>query len=265
MHIVDEPIETVHLYVVREEPKRPYTLLPLLAALLCVAAIASFTVYSGQHPAYEHQTLTIPAQLLPPQTFTAAQPIIPTGIKNYPATTAQGTLTITNGSVIAQILPAGFTTVSNTGISVVTDRAVFVPAGSANGYSVAYVSAHALVRGKAGNITAYAINSVEGSSVYIRNVTPFHGGSDAYSVKFVTALDRQTALAKARQHLAVLSAGLHYPCVERITRSVKVTWLCQFLIYHVPSYMHVTSVKIVGKNLLLDVWFVARPIRIWVK
>src|SRR2546423_9532202 len=131
MHIVDEPRETVHLYVVKEEPKQSYTLLPLLAAFACLAAIASLTVYSGQHPAYEHQTLIVPAQLLPPQTFTASVKVTPTGVKTYPATTAHGVLTITNGSVITQILPAGFTTVSNSGVSVVTDEAVFVPAGNA--------------------------------------------------------------------------------------------------------------------------------------
>jgi len=97
MHTVDDPIETVHLYVVREEPKQPYTVLPLLAACLCLLAIVGLSLYSGEHPYYERQTLTVPAQLLPPQTFTATQAIIPTGVKTYPATTAQGSLTITNG------------------------------------------------------------------------------------------------------------------------------------------------------------------------
>ena len=67
---------------------------------------------------------------------------------------------------------------------VVTDRAVFVPAGNANGYGYATVSAHALLSGKAGNIPAYTINQVEGSSVFIRNLTAFHGGRDSYSVKY---------------------------------------------------------------------------------
>jgi len=154
---------------------------------------------------------------------------------------------------------------SSSGVSVVTDTAVFVPAGSANGYGFATVSAHALISGKSGNIPAYAINRVEGSSVYIRNLAAFQGGRDAYSVKFVTAKDKQAALEKARQHLAVVSAGLHYPCLERITGAVRVTWLCQFLIYHIPEYMHVTGVRIQGKNLVLTVLFVVRPVHIWVK
>jgi hypothetical protein len=30
-------------------------------------------------------------------------------------------------------------------------------------------------------------------------------------------------------------------------------------------YMHVTGVRIIGKNLLIDVWFVAYQEHIWVK
>ena len=126
-------------------------------------------------------------------------------------------------------------------------------------------AAHALISGKSGNIPAYAINRVEGSSVYVRNLAAFQGGSDAYSVKFVTAQDRQITLAKARQHLAVVSTGLHYPCSETLSGAMAVTWRCQFLTYHIPSYMHVTGVTIQGKNLLVAVVFVVRPTHIWVK
>src|SRR5713101_6024501 len=62
------------------------------------------------------------------------------------------------------------------------------------------VSAHALASGKAGNIPALAVDTVEGSSVYVRNVASFQDGRDAYSVKIVTFQDRQAALGKARQH-----------------------------------------------------------------
>ena len=265
MHIVDDPIETVHLYVVREEPKQPYTVMPLIAACLCLLAIVGLTVYSGEHPAYEYQTLTLPAQLLPPQTFTATQEIIPTGVKTYPATTAQGTLMITNGSVIAQTIPQDFR-IEN----VVTDVAVYVPAGSANGYGMATVSAHAVAAGKSGNIPAYTINSAVGSSVYIRNLSPFTGGQDSYSVKYATTQDKQTALLQARGILLSKSSGLHYPCIEtKVSNSLPLnfvlTWRCQFVSYHIPAFYHVTRVRIVGKNLLIGVWFVAHPVRIWVK
>src|SRR6266702_4335145 len=268
MHIVDEPIETVHLYVVREEPKQPYTVLPLVAACLCLLAITGLTVYSGSHPAYVGETLTIPAQFLPPQTFTATQAIIPTGIKTYPATTAQGTLTITNGSVIAQILPAGFASVSNTGVSVVTDRAVFVPAGNASDYGVATVEAHAAMPGVSGNIPALAINRVEGTSLYIRNLSTFRGGQDSRSVSFITTKDKQAALLRARDILLGKSSGLHAPCTEaHVTgaHNMLVTWRCQFVRpprINLPN-ARITGIRLLGMNLLVDVMFIAQPTQRW--
>jgi len=162
-------------------------------------------------------------------------------------------------------LPAEFIFTTSSGVSVATDQAVFVPAGSANGYGYAVISAHAGIAGNSGNIPPLAIDTVIGSSVYVRNLTAFSGGSDAYSIKVVTSQDKQTALDKARQHLAAVSTGLHYPCSETISSTMAVTWRCQFLTYHIPAYMHVAGVKIIGKNLLLTIWFVARPVHIWVK
>jgi len=262
-HGDDEPTEVLHIYVVREVVTPP--LLPIVLSVLALSVFLTFGALSPNQQPVARAIIRVPAVPLTFRTFSAHTPIIPTGVKTYPATTAHGTLTITNGSVISQTLPAGFIFMSSSGLSVITDTAVFVPAGSANGYGVAYVSAHALIRGQSGNIPAYSINRVEGSSVYIRNLTAFQGGRDAYSVKYVTAPDRQAALDKARQHLAVVSAGLHYPCFERINGAVRVTWLCQFLIYHIPAYMHVTGVRLQGKNLVLTVWFVVRPVHIWVK
>src|SRR5260370_3121756 len=146
-----------------------------------------------------------------------------------------------------------------------TDTAVFVRAGSANGYGYASVAAHALTSGKAGNIPALAVDTVEGSSVYVRNLTASQGGRDADSVRFATPQDTQTALIQARRALTIQSAGLHYPCVEHSNGAVRVTWRCQFVTYHIPAFYHVTGVMIQGKNLLLAVWFVVRPVHIWVK
>src|SRR5437763_10700113 len=180
MQAVRDEIETIHLYVVREEEKKPYTLLPLLCAFACLLGIVAITLYSAQHPYYEHKRLTLPAQFLPLKTFTATAPIIPTGIKTYPATCAHGVLTITNGTVISQTIPAGF---SIDGIA--TDYSVFVPAGSANGFGVTSVTAHTMTCGKIGNFRAYALNYTLGAGVYIRNFTSFTGCKDAYSVKIV--------------------------------------------------------------------------------
>jgi hypothetical protein len=261
MQTVENEIETVHLYVVRENEPKPYTLPPLLCALLCLLGIAALTLYSAQHPYYEHQRLTVPAELLPPKTFRAVAPIIPTGIKTYPATTAHGILTVTNGSVIAQTLPAGLTFISNTGITVITDEAVFVPAGDANGYGWAQVRAHAVESGQRGNLPSYSINSVVGSSIYVRNTSSLSGGRDSYSVTYVRPRDMQTALLQARGILLSKSYGLHYPCVEDQSADrhhMIVAWHCQFIKYTLPPYMHVANVQLLGKQLVLSVWYIPR-------
>ncbi len=81
----------------------------------------------------------------------------------------------------------------------------------------------------------------------------------------VTPQDRQTAIDHARQFLSQASTALHYPCKETISGAVTVAWRSQFVTYHIPAFYHVTGVRIIGKNLLVAVWFVARPIHIWVK
>ncbi len=259
MQTVDEKPETIHLYVVREEEPTP-SLLPIFLSAVALSILLAFCVLTPYQQPVTRLTIRVPAVLLPLKTFTATVAIIPTGIKTYPATTAHGVLTITNGSVIAQTIPQGFR-LGN----VITDRAVFVPAGSANGYGYTTVSAHALLSGKQGNIPAYTINQVEGSSVYIRNLVAFRGGRDSYSVKFVTSQDRRLAISRSRYLLTSSISTLHYPCFEQVSGAVTVTWRCQFLTYSLPMYMHVTGVRIIGKNLLIDVWFVAYQEHIWVK
>ncbi len=267
MNIVDDPVETIHVYMVREEERAPI-LLPLFAALVCLAVIASVTIYSGAHPSYTHETLRIPARVLPLQTFKVALPVIPTGIKTYPATNAHGTLIITNGSVVSQELPAGLIFSSDQGTEVATDSSVFVPAGSAAGFGAVSVSAHSVVSGAKVNLLPLAIDAVYGTSLYIRNLEAFSGGRDAYSLRFAVPQDHLRAIEQARATLVQEVWGLHYPCKEQYSERVStlpMTWECQFISYQVPSYMQVMRVTIQGKNLLVDVVFVARPTQRWVR
>lgn len=255
-----EPQETIHIYYEREEEK-PFTFLPLLFALLCLVSIGAVTLYSYQHPTYEQKTLTIPAHFFT-QMFSTTVKIIPTGTKTYPVTHAQGILTLTNGSVISEELPSGLIFTSTNGVEVQTDAAVAIPAGSANGYGVATVEAHAVIGGTIGNIPTDAINQVEGTSIYIRNLQPFTGGRDAYTATFMTPQDKQTALSQARQSLVVHpTSHLVQPCLESMhwSKTLHLTWTCQFFTYPSLQGMKVTRVQLFGKNLLVDVVFVARP------
>jgi hypothetical protein len=258
MQTVDEKPETIHLYVVREEAPKP-SFAPIVLSVLALLLVAVVSVAFPYQQPVTRAVIRVPAVLLPIRTFTATVAVIPTGVKVYPATTAHGVLTITNGSIIGQSIPAGFSVQG-----VVTDYAVYVPGGNANGYGYATVSAHALISGKDGNFAAFTINQVVGSSTYIRNLVSFRGGTNQHSVTFATAQDKQTARMQARNLLAMKAAGLRYPCLEN-SHATILTWRCQFVTYRLPLYMHVTRIKIIGKSLLLDVWFVARPIRVWVR
>ncbi len=260
MHSMDEQPETIHLYVVREKEPTP-SLFPIFLSVVALSLLILISVLFPYQQPVTRITIRVPAVLLPLKTFTAQVAIIPTGVKVYPATFAHGVLTITNGSVVSQELPAGIIFASGQGVEVATDRSVFVPAGSADGYGISTVSAHLLTSGI--NISTLSINQVVGTSLYVRNLSPFTGGKPAYSVRYTTPQDRRIALEHARQNLSQAATGWHYPCSETIT--TVLTWRCQFITYSVPSYMRVTSVQLQGKEVLLTVWFVARPRRIWVK
>lgn len=263
--VEDEPMETIHLYMVREGDKRP-SWLPVIISLIALSSLVAIGILTPPQQPVTRASIRVPAVLLPVRTFTARVAVIPTGRRMYPATTAHGTLTITNGSVIAQVIPAGLVFSITSEVAVITDRSVYVPAGSANGYGYATTAAHVSVA--AVNLPTLAVNQVLGTSLYVRNLQPLTGGHPAYSVPFVTDQDKQLALIKARRSAALQINGLHYPCEERYSsgaQNVLLTWRCQFVTYHLPSYLHVSSVRLIGKNLMVTVWYVARPIPIWVK
>lgn len=263
MQALNEEMETIHLYVVREKPKKPYTAFPLFCALLCLLGIIALTLYSAEHPYYEHERITVPAKFLPLKVFIAEAPIIPTGVKTYPATYAHGFLTFSNGSVIGQSVPVSFT-IDN----VSTNYPVYVPPATPDGFGVARVSAHLLIAST--NLSTLAINEVIGASLFVRNLSPFIGGRPAYSVTYQLPKDRQAAIDIARALVVSQKAQIHAtlanPCSEGfLLASIKttVTWRCQFATFKVPSYMHVSGAKLSGKNFLVDVSFVPLPKTVW--
>lgn len=258
--VEDEPIETIHLYVVREGEKRP-SLIPVIVSIFALSILIAIGVLASYKQPEQRASIRVPAVPLFMKTFSAAVKVVPTGARTYPATFGHGMLSISNGSVISQTLPAGFLVTATDGPQVVTEAAVFVPAGSANGYGVARVAAHVVVAGI--NLPKLAVDQVIGTSLYIRNLQSFTGGHPAYSVRFATAQDKTNALQHARTVLTGEITGLHFPCHETITAIL--TWRCQFVTYSVSSYMQVTSVQLQGNEVVVTVWFIAHPRRIWVK
>jgi hypothetical protein len=260
----DQPLETIHLYVVREGQKRP-SLVPIIISLLALSCLSAFCALIPYRQPEIRKTLRLPAVPLPPVTLSISESVIATGIKTYPATNATGILTLTNGSVIAQELPAGLMFAGRDGMEVKTDTPVYVSAGSATGYGVAYVSAHSLIGGRKGNIATLDVNAVEGASLYIRNLRPFIGGQDAYSLKFITPQDKQEALAIGTASLQAQAHKIKAILTNESLKSVysgatlRLTLLCRFVAWpQLPGY-RITSIRVEGRGLLISVAYTPRP------
>ena len=264
--INEQPLETIHLYVVREEKTKPSGRLPVILSAICFFVITGVCLFSPNHTTYERKTIQVPAVFLPLTQFTVKEIIIPTGIKTYPSTSAHGTLTVYNGSILSERIPQGMIFSTDTGIEVITDAAVFVPSGNPPNYGVATIPSHVVVKGRQGNIPAYAITNTFGTSLYIRNEYAFTGGANGFAVSVITSQDRQTALDTARvsltAHVAARHAFLANPCYESVQEKndiLSVSWQCQFVTYSIAPFMRVTQVRLSGRNLSIDVVFVARP------
>ena len=259
MYQVEDKPETIHLYVVREEPARP-SLAPIVLSLFTLFLLIILGTVTPYRQPVTRTAIRVPAVPLFAKTFSALIQVIPTGSTTYPATEAHGVLSIRNGSIIGQTIPAGFV-LSSSGVQVATDAAVYVPGADATGDGMATVAAHVVVAGV--NVPAFAINAVIGTSLFIRNLRAFTGGHPGYSVKFATQRDKVRAIEQARALVAAQVIGLHYPCRESIT--TLLTWRCQFVTYAVPSFMHVLRIQLQGNEVLVAVWFIAHPRRMWVK
>ena len=197
MQTVDEKPETIHLYVVREKEPTP-SVFPIVLSALSLAVLFAFCALIPYQQPVTRLIIRVPAVLLPMRTFTATVAIIPTGVKVYPATTAHGILTITNGSIIGQSIPAGFTVQG-----VMTDSAVYVPAWQCQRLRMGASDAPMLNSRYRGAIfRRMPLTALIGSSVYIRNLSAFSGGRDSYSVKVVTSKDRQRRYNESEKYVA---------------------------------------------------------------
>lgn len=270
----DERIETLHIYVYEEEEQKPrWPLSPqsretlrgvstLLFLLLGIIALC----LCPDTPTYSVKTIAVPAHVLPIQHDSATVTIIPTGTKTDPATQATGRLTMYNGSILNQQLPAGFLLTGRDGIEIVTDQAVIIPAGNAPSYGIATVSAHAASTGAAGNIPAQDIDANYGQAVYIRNPMPFTGGKNEQKRSVATNGDRLAALTHARVALTIQEqkhSGIWVrPCQETLAQKalvLTVSWSCAFVGYPAPAGMQVLSARVQGNSVFLHVKIVVRP------
>lgn len=257
--VQDEPVERLYLYVVRDDERPSMVFLPFILSILSLLLVIAVGVLYPYHPLLVRQTITVPAIFLPPQTFSTTEQVIPTGIRIVSATHATGMLTLTNGSILAQHLPAGMIFTTSNNIEVITTESVDVPASNGVRFGVASVSAQAVSSGAVGNLAPLAIDAVYGTSLYIRNNQAFSGGNNSYSTPVLQPKDTQDALAKARLSLSqhTLTGLLDEPCTERVTGSatLTVTWTCRFVTYQITG--QVITARVQGHSIVIEVLVVA--------
>lgn len=278
--IPEEEIETVYFRVYSDDPdtrfwqKIQWPKFPKSAShmiLICMQMIAvamlSGVAFIPGMLSYTPQTITVPAILLPLQQFKASVDIIPTGIHNYPATRAKGTLTLYNGSSLTEQLPTGFIVTTSTNIEIATDASVLIPGAHLPNVGIATVSAHAVIGGIQGNIAPYTLQAMYGSSISIKNLTAFSGGHDSHTETYSTGDDQTKALNAARAQLQDEQATQSHtglltgPCKEAVKQSeteITVTSACQYLTYHAPANAKVFYARIDGVNVILTVQTVAQ-------
>lgn len=247
-------------YVEYVEDKKPLSIWRILKRIPLLCVVFLFIIPSAQ----DVSPLPIMTRLefLPLQTLTATVAIQPTGVQVIPAINARGMLTVYNGSFLVQQLPRGSIVESSGGVQIVTDEVVVVPPVDPPALGQARVQAHAVVAGASGNVSSFSINAVYLTSLYVKNLTAFSGGTDAYTVRVATGEDKATALMTASYKLRnqtklwVTKTRMLDRCdktASEVNLMLTATWTCQFLQYHVEAGQQVLSAKRVGKSVILQV------------
>ncbi len=265
----EEEMETVHLYWYTEQPKHPLsrqakeTIVACLELALLLFGIIALCLIPNT-PAWTVTTITVPAHFISRQ-WTVTVALVPTGRQPYPATNATGTLTIYNGSAFTQELPAHFLVTTSDGLEITTDQTVLIAPAIPPTWGTATISAHALVAGIQGNIPAGAINQTYGNALYLKNLTAFAGGQEAYTKQYITAGDQAKALEMARQQVQAkpLPGLMVHPCTEYIRQHdllLTVTWACEYAIYETPAQEQILAVHLAGNNIFLTIKSMIHPI-----
>jgi len=215
-------------------------LYPLLTASATITIIpasteittsTSITVVPGTANAARHQ---ISGRTLGALTLTQEHTIKTTGTGHQEALQAHGFIILYNASLAPQTLAFGELLESSSGVEVVTDQDITIPAGNGATNGEATVSAHALQAGPGGNIGAGAINGPCCRAYVIARNTAFTGGQDARNFQMVTEQDINGAITTIKTSLnqsvqAALQAQVYpdetlitpIPCTPTITSDHK--------------------------------------------
>src|SRR2546421_7023885 len=236
-----EPIETIHLYIVKEEedqllystanepiktpthalvsqsyPMRfqlvPYLL--IIAHLLIVLVAFSVHYYllltetttiiivPKSYRFTQHLTLsTVQSRLFQPLTLTQSRTVPATGKGHQPATQAHGAVMFYNTLPQEQSILAGTLLTASNGEQFLTDSDVTIPPGTYAVNGQATVSATAQNYGSEGNIAAGAIHGLCCRAGILVLSSAFSGGADERNYTMVTQQDIYSVVSTILPHL----------------------------------------------------------------
>jgi Baseplate J-like protein len=282
MRVLDqEPMETLHLYVVPEDqlpPKRDY--FALCMVIFCSLFLIGIIALSLLAPSPNHEvsfSLAIQGYALAPVSKTVKVTAIATGRQHIAATTATGTITFYNGAIYTQIIPFGTVLKGSDGIAIITDEQAVIPAAQQTTpptYGQVSVSAHALTQGIVGNIRAGDINEACCVTSVIAQNASFHGGRDASTYTYLSDQDVQNTTAPLLPMFQVQTLSLlprpqlnptctttttSTPTIGKETTSavLRITETCKAFSYAVTSVKEAVSIysKHFGRGTLTHVQF----------
>jgi len=261
MRVIDEePMETLHLYIVPEDqlpPKRDYfAIFMIIFCSLFLIGIIALSLLAPSPNQDVSFSLSIQDFHLAPVSKTITVSVTATGQGHIPASTATGTITFYNGAIYTQIIPFGTMLKGSDGIAVITDEQAVIPPAAQSippTYGYTSVTAHAVTAGASGNIQEGEINmACCVTSVIAQNPYSFTGGRNARDFTYLTQEDVTNAQAPLlptlqAETLSMLSypqlnplcttATISSPSVGKETMSavLRITEICSAFSYSLTS------------------------------
>lgn len=147
-------------------------------------------------------TIQVQGRALIPLTLSQSMTVPATGKGQQNATQAQGTITLYNGSLTEQTVPAGTVLTGTDGIHIITNQTANIPAGSPPSYGQTSVNTHAIKAGSIGNIQPGDISVALSRDLVAKNLAAFSGGQNERNFTFVTRRDLSQAAATLKTSLS---------------------------------------------------------------
>ena len=138
----------------------------------------------------------VKARLLYAASVRQQETVNASGTARISAVQAVGTLNFYNSSPTPHTIPKGTVFVGASGVQVVNDDTVTVPAGAPPAEGTATSTAHAVTGGTPGNIPAFDLSHVSccgDPGIIVQNESAFTGGMDAQTYSYVQQSDIDTA------------------------------------------------------------------------